>query len=61
MNNIRSDGKPAHVWITGKEAGFHIQSKLYMLYMCKNCGVLKGNAKYPETPCRGRVNVTTRS
>ena len=57
---LRSDGKSAHVWITGKEAGFPPTSKIHKLDMCRNCGVLRSEAKYPETPCRGKVKVKTR-
>ena len=58
--NTRLDGKPAHVWKYGAELGLQPSSKLYDLEACKNCGVLRGDPKYPETPCKGAVHVTTR-
>ncbi|ALA45485.1 hypothetical protein ADP65_00016 [Achromobacter phage phiAxp-3] len=58
--DTREDGKPAHIWITGKEAGFPPKSRLYKLHMCKNCGVLQGNPLYPETPCKGKVKINLR-
>ena len=58
--NTRLDGKPAHVWKYGAELGLQPRSKLYDREMCKNCGVLRGDPKYPETPCRGTVRVTLR-
>ena len=59
-NRTRSDGKLAHVWITGEQAGFAENSMLYKMQMCRDCGVLKGPDKYPESPCKGKVRVTTR-
>lgn len=47
------DGKPTHDWKFGSELGIQPHSKLYSLEMCKNCGVLRGDPKYPETPCKG--------
>lgn len=60
MDNTREDGKPAHEWVLGKDAGFDRRSVLYTMYLCKNCGVLKGYPKNPETPCKGKVKVTLR-
>jgi len=58
---IREDGKPAHVWVKGHEVGCSPKSKLYNMTMCKNCGVLKGPDKYPETACKSHVTVKFRT
>ena len=59
--STRLDDKPAHDWKYGAELGLQPSSKLYDQEMCKDCGVLRGNPKYPETACKGNVHVTTRS
>lgn len=55
------DGKLRHVWVLGAEVGMRPTSILADLFVCKNCGVLKGNPKYPETACKGKVAITLRS
>lgn len=60
MNNTRSDGKPAHEWVQGKDVGMGHGSMLCNHWLCKNCGVLKGPPQYPETACKGRVKVALR-
>ena len=57
-NNV--DGKPAHDWKFGSELGIQPHSKLYSLEMCKNCGVLRGDPKYPEKLCKGTIHVSLR-
>lgn len=60
LKAYHEDGKLKHVWVTGEQVGFQPTSLLYRMQMCKNCGVLKGPDKYPESPCKGKVRVTTR-
>lgn len=60
-DRYRSDGKLAHAWLKGKHLGFKENSRLYDMYVCRDCGVMRGDPKYPETPCRGKVSVTTRN
>lgn len=57
----RHDGKLAHMWVLGVEAGMKPTSILADLDVCKNCGVLRGDPKYPETACKGKTTVKPRS
>lgn len=61
VNHTRSDGKLAHAWVTGQQLGFKPNSRLYSKNICRECGVLRGPVQYPETPCKGKIKVTTRN
>lgn len=61
LRKYRHDGKLSHVWKLGAEVGMRPTSILADIDVCANCGVLRGDSKYPETACKGKTTVKPRS
>lgn len=61
LRKYRHDGKLSHVWKLGVQVGMRPTSILADIDVCANCGVLRGNSKYPETACKGKTTVKPRS